>query len=230
MINGITINGAKAYIDTISGNTISSCTQFGISILNSKKVKTISENSFSGCKKASICVSKSKCGTITGNTLQGMKNSNSLLVAHGSTVNSIDSNHITNSGKNGISVGGKSKVTAINNNTITSAAGNGICLYQSAKVGSVNKNTISKTKIGISILHSVCNKVNENSITSSKNFGICSTTATVKYVQKNTITTAKKSGILFCKKSKGIKISGNKVKKAGKKKVSVDSSSKVKKY
>lgn len=229
MINGITVSGPAAYITTVSGNKISGCTQFGISLLNVKKVKNVVSNQFASCKKAAICVSKSNCTSIMNNIIKGVKKSNSVLVAHKSKVKKLSGNTITNSGKNALSIGNGSQVSSVSKNIITNAAGNGICVFAKAKAGNITGNKITGTRIGISILNSRCNKVLKNTVNKSKKIGICSTTATVNFIQKNKITSAKKAGIVCCKKSKGKKISGNKFKKIKGRKIAVDATSRIKK-
>lgn len=228
MINGITINGKDAYIKTIAGNKISDCSQFGISLLGVKKVDSITSNQFAKCQKAGICISDSVCKKVDNNKITGVKNSNSLMIAKKAKITSLSGNTITGSGKNAISIGSGAEVTAISQNTVSKSAGNGICLFEGAKAKTIENNKITDSQIGISILNSTCDKVVKNTVKKSKKFGICSTTATVKYTQKNTIDTAGTTGVLYCKKSKGTLISGNKYKNIKGKNVSVDATSKAK--
>ncbi len=211
MLNGITINGeeGKATISKVERNTISDCTQYGISTLAVKKINSITGNTFSKCEKAGMCISGTTCTTIKDNTVNGVKNTNSIMIIKGSNIKKLQNNTLLKNGKHGISIGSASKVDLISGNTIKTSVNNGICVFENSKVDKIEKNKITESKIGVSILNSTCNKVNSNTIKKSENYGICATTATVNYVQKNTIDTTKKAGVLFCKNSKGKKISGN---------------------
>jgi len=73
MINGVTVTGASASIKTISGNTINNCSQFGISLLSVKKVQNVLSNTISNCAKGAVCVAKSKCNSLSNNTITGVK-------------------------------------------------------------------------------------------------------------------------------------------------------------
>lgn len=205
MINGVTVTGASASIKTISGNTINNCA------------------------KGAVCVAKSKCNSLSNNTITGVKNMNSVIISGKTNLKKISKNTIRYSGKNAISVGGASTVSYIGSNTITNSSGNGICVFDHSKVGSVTKNKVTKSKIGISVLNSRCNKVTSNIVNTAKKSGICSTTATLNYVQKNKISNTKKGGIIICKKSKAKRVAQNSFSKVKGKKIGIDRSSKVKK-
>ena len=229
MINGVTVTGASASIKTISGNTINNCSQFGISLLSVKKVQNVLSNTISNCAKGAVCVAKSKCNSLSNNTITGVKNMNSVIISGKTNLKKISKNTIRYSGKNAISVGGASTVSYIGSNTITNSSGNGICVFDHSKVGSVTKNKVTKSKIGISVLNSRCNKVTSNIVNTAKKSGICSTTATLNYVQKNKVSNTKKGGIIICKKSKAKRVAQNSFSKVKGKKIGIDRSSKVKK-
>lgn len=229
MINGVTVTGASASIKTISGNTINNCSQFGISLLSVKKVQNVLSNTISNCAKGAVCVAKSKCNSLSNNTITGAENMNSVIISGKTNLKKISKNTIRYSGKNAISVGGASTVSYIGSNTITNSSGNGICVFDHSKVGSVTKNKVTKSKIGISVLKSRCNKVTSNIVNTAKKSGICSTTATLNYVQKNKVSNTKKGGIIICKKSKAKRVAQNSFSKVKGKKIGIDRSSKVKK-
>lgn len=229
MINGVTVTGASASIKTISGNSISNCSQFGISLLSVKKVQDVLSNTISNCAKGAVCVAKSTCNNLSKNTITGVKNTNSVIISGKTSLKKISQNTITNSGKNAISVGGASTISYIGSNTITNAAGNGICVFDRSKAGSVTKNKITKSKIGISVLNARCNKVTSNIVNTAKKSGICSTNATLNYVQKNKISNTKKGGIIICKKSNAKRVAQNSFSNVKGKKVGIDKTSKVKK-
>ena len=203
--------------------------QFGISLLSVQKVQNVLSNTISNCAKGAICVAKSKCNSLSNNTITGVKNMNSVIISGKTNLKKISKNTIRYSGKNAISVGGASTVSYIGSNTITNSSGNGICVFDHSKVGSVTKNKVTKSKIGISVLNSRCNKVTSNIVNTAKKSGICSTTATLNYVQKNKVSNTKKGGIIICKKSKAKRVAQNSFSKVKGKKIGIDRSSKVKK-
>ncbi len=229
MINAITINGeeGKATITTISKNKISDCSQYGISTLSVKNIKNIASNIFTKCEKAALCISGTSCKNIKGNKITGSTANNSIMIIKESDIKKLQKNTLTDNGKHGISVGSSSKVGKITGNTIKNSTNNGICVFENAKVTAIEKNKIEGSAIGISILDTTCDKINSNTILKSQNYGICVTTATVNYVENNTIDTAGKAGVLYCKNSKGKKVSGNKCSHIQIKDVSIDSTSKV---
>ena len=229
MINGITINGesGKATITAISKNKISDCSQFGISTLSVKNIKNIASNTFAKCEKAALCLSGTSCKNVKGNKITGCKDNNSIMIIKQSDIKTVQKNILTDNGKHGISIGGASKVGKITGNTIQNSISNGICIFEESKVTSIEKNKIVNSAIGISILNSSCDKVNSNTIQKSVNYGICATTAVVNYVENNTIDTVGKAGVLYCKSSKGKKVSGNTCKNIQVKDISIDSTSKV---
>ena len=229
MINGITINGesGKASIATISKNKISDCSQFGISTLAVNGIKNIASNTFTKCEKAVLCLSGTSCKNVKGNKITGWKDTNTIMIIRESDIKTIQKNVLTDNGKHGISIGSASKVGKITGNTIQNSVGNGICIFEESKVTSIEKNRIVNSAIGISILNSSCDKANGNTIQKSVNYGICATTATLNYVEKNIIDTAGKAGVLYCKSSKGKKVSGNTCKNIQIKDISIDSTSKI---
>lgn len=228
MINGITVSGTKSYISNITGNRISGCSKFGVSLVNVKKSKKIDTNTFSSCAKGAICVTTSTCDSVSKNKITGVKQNNSIVICKKSLVKTIVGNTVNNSGKHGISISGTTTVTNLNSNVINNSAGNGICVSDKSKVTNMNSNKIKGSSIGISILQSTCEKVNSNTVTTSKKIGICSTTSKVNYIQSNTITDAKKGGIIVCKKSTSKRIAKNKFSKVKGKKLGIDKTSKVK--
>ena len=149
------------------------------------------------------------------------------MIIKQSDIKTIQKNILTDNGKHGISIGGASKVGKITDNMIQNSISNGICIFEDSKVTSIEKNKIVNSAIGISILNSSCDKANGNTIQKSANYGICATTAVVNYVENNTIDTAGKAGVLYCKGSKGKKVSGNTCKNIQVKDISIDSTSKV---
>lgn len=223
--HGITLTVCQN-VKTVSNNKVSNAKKYGIYVFNTLNLTTLTKNTVYSCDKADITLYQSNCTTLSDNVITGSPKQNGIYVTKKSKVKTISNNDIKNSGQNGISVSANAVVKSITKNTIENSKKNGICVSTKGKVTSITSNHVIDSAIGISILNTHCKQISKNEITTTKKYGICSTTATVDVMHKNKLTSYKRAGIVFCKKSKGKQLYRNVFKKGKGKDILKDDSSK----
>lgn len=227
LASGIMIDRASA--GSVSGNTVSSPSGYGITLNNGAKVSDISGNNISGAVNG-INITSSEGGTVSGNTVD--KSSQCGIAVNTGGTATVSGNTITNSSKHGVNVS-ENSAAVIAENSIKSSGSNGISI-NGAK-GNIKGNTISgvgdssiglyggsssdyiddnkaegKSAAAIYIKESTVGRVSGNTAYSSGKYAIGVSLSTVTELINNTIENSPSYGI-FYDASSG-RIGGNTIK------------------
>ncbi len=192
---GITLSGTTGSTNSITGNTITNPTSYGISVAGTGNYTgtTVTGNTVSGSGSNSLHLGNFS-GSASSNTISNSSGISILVTAVG--VTTVNSNVINNSTSHGIQIGGSSGHTINSNdiNTVSGLVSNGIYLLSAGSGLTMTGNTVDDAAdVGINIYNS-SGTFSNNTVTNSTDEGFLINAVSSSTISNNTVNTTANNG------------------------------------